>query len=214
MDSNKDNSNTSCGPDCSCNAKSGMPLHVKIILLIVIVAVAGAVLAGSLAKKSRAAAKPSTGYSVAAFTPQAPSAVPPKDSSLSSAADTHAVSFVPLPSLSALNTVALDVEGVFILMINGETEKTPGIVKEIGAAKKAIASRGTRMGVFQLASGTPDFAMLSAQVKPPAVVVVLKGKGMRGVQGADINETKLLQAYMAALQPTGCCPAGGKRVCK
>ena len=56
--------------------------------------------------------------------------------------------------------------------------------------------------------------MFSAQLKPPGVVVILKGRGMRGVQGADITETKLLQAYMAAMQPTSCCPAGGSHVCK
>ena len=54
MDSNKENpASASCGPECSCNAKRGMSLQVKIILFIGIVAVAGAVLASSLMKKSR-----------------------------------------------------------------------------------------------------------------------------------------------------------------
>jgi hypothetical protein len=70
------------------------------------------------------------------------------------------------------------------------------------------------MGTFQLSSDAQDFAMLSAQLQPPGVVVMIKGRGMKGVQGADINQTKLLQAFMGAMQPTSCCPTGGNRVCK
>ena len=217
MDSNKENpASASCGPECSCNAKRGMSLQVKIILFIGIVAVAGAVLASSLMKKSRTTGpvKTPNEYAVTASQLSASSVVTRKDSSVSNVADTQTVSFKSLSSLSALNTVAQDVDGVFILLVKSDTGKTPGIVKEITAAKKKITERGMRIGVFQLASDAPDFAMFSAQLKPPGVVVILKGRGMRGVQGADITETKLLQAYMAAMQPTSCCPAGGSHVCK
>jgi len=48
------------------------------------------------------------------------------------------------------------------------------------------------MGTFQLSSDAQDFAMLSAQLQPPGVVVMIKGRGMKGVQGADINQTKII----------------------
>ena len=219
MDSNKENpTSSSCGPECPCNTKSGMPLQIKIILFIVIIAVAGAVLSSSLIKKTRTPPpKSSTEYAVTASQLPASSVVTRKDStvpSVSSAADTQTVSFKPLASLSDLNTVAQDVEGVFILLIKSETEKTPGIVKEITGAKKAIAARGMHMGTFQLNREAPDYTTITSQMTPPGVLVVVKGKGMRGVQGSDITETKLLQAYMAAMQPTSCCPAGGSHVCK
>jgi hypothetical protein len=70
------------------------------------------------------------------------------------------------------------------------------------------------MGAFQLNREAPDYTTITGQMTPPGVLVVVKGKGMRGVQGSDITETKLLQAYMAAMQPTSCCPAGGSHVCK
>jgi hypothetical protein len=89
-----------------------------------------------------------------------------------------------------------------------------GSLNEIAASKNAITERGTRMGAFQLSSTAQDFAMLSAQLQPPGVVIIVKGRGMKGVSGADINQTKLLQAFMGAMQPTSCCAAGGNRVCK
>lgn len=217
MDSNKENpTSSSCGPECSCNTKSGMSLQIKIILFIVIVGVAGAVLSSSLIKKTRTktTAKSSTEYAVTAAQLPASSTMTRKDSSVFSAADTQAVSFKPLASFSDLNTIAQDVEGVFILLIKNDTEKTSGILKEITAAKKAIASRGMHMGTFQLNKEAPDYAMITSQMPAPSVLVVVKGRGMRGVQGRDITETKLLQAYMAAMQPSGCCPAGGSHVCK
>jgi hypothetical protein len=211
MDSNKENPASSCGPDCSCNTKRGMALPVKIVLLIAIVAVAGAVLSNSLNRK---AAQKAPAESGAAYAVKASSSQVKTDSSHSSAADSLPVVFQPLASISALNEAAQDVDGVFILLVGSDTEKTPGIAREVTAAKKAIFARGTRMGTFQLAGGSPDFAPLAGQLKLPGVVVIMKGRGMRGVSGADINETKLLQACLAAMQPTSCCPAGGKRVCK
>jgi hypothetical protein len=217
MDSNKENTNsTACGPDCSCTTKKGLSLQTKIVLLVAILAIAGAVLANSLVNKSKttAEANTSTGYAMPASQPVASSAVVPKDSSVSDKPDLQNVSFKPLASLSALNTDAMDVDGVFILLVKNEAEKTPGILKEVATAKNAIMTHGTRMGTFQLSSNSQDFAMLSAQLQPPGVVVMIKGRGMKGVQGADINQAKLLQAFMGAMQPTSCCPTGGNPVCK
>jgi hypothetical protein len=213
MDSNKENpTSSSCGPECSCNTKRGMPLKIKIVLFIVIIAVAGAVLAGSLIKKARTsgAVKSANEFAVSASQLPASSGA----ARVSGAADTQTVSFKPISSLTDLNTVAQEVEAVFILLIKNEAEKTAGMLKEINAAKKAIASRGMRMGAFQLSREAPDYAAITGQMPAPCVLVVVKGKGMRGVPGGEITETKLLQAYLAAMQPTSCCPAGGSRVCK
>jgi hypothetical protein len=216
MDSNKENANPpACGPDCSCSIKKGMSPRTKIVLLFVIIAVAGTVLANSLVNKSRkeAATNSSPGYAVTLPEPSS-STLGQKDSSGPNTAESQTVSFKPLASLSALNTEALDFDGVFILLVKSESEKTPGILKEIAAAKNAIMAHGAHMGTYQLSSSSQDFAILSAQLQPPGVVVMIKGRGMKGVQGVDINQNKLLQAFMGAMQPTSCCSAGGNRVCK
>lgn len=214
MDTSKEDSTSSpCGLGCSCNANKGPSVQVKLIVIIV---VAGAVLATSLVKKSRlnASTKPATGYAVEAFGAQAASSVVKKDTSVSTVADMQVVSFKPLASISALNTVALDVDGVFILMVKNEAENTPFIVKEITETIKTIIAHGVHMGIFQLANDAPEYATLSVQVPPPGVIVIIKGRSMRGVQGADINKSKLLQAFMAAMQPASCCSSGGNRVCR
>jgi hypothetical protein len=128
--------------------------------------------------------------------------------------DANTIVFKPLATLSDLNTVAMNVDGVFILLLKSDSEQTTSMVKEIADATKTIEAHSVRMGLFQLASTSPDFSAMSAQLKTPSVIVVIKGKGMRGVQGSEIVQTKLLQAYMAAMQPTSCCPSGGNRVCK
>jgi hypothetical protein len=216
MASINDNEPSSCGPDCSCNPKKGLSIQVKVILLAIIIVGAGAVLTASLIKKSQtaASAKPSTGYAVSI--PQTPltASMFKNDVSGSGADDSQAVSFTPLASISALNDVAQDVDGVFILMVKNEADKTTAIVKEVTAAKKAIATRGIRMAAFQLSSNAPEFSVFSSQLPPPGIVVIVKGKSMRGVQGADINKTKLLQAFIAASQASSCCSSGGNHVCK
>jgi hypothetical protein len=207
-----------CGPDCTCNATKGLSMKSRTIFLTIIIVAAGAALSSSLIRKSRSAV-PATksGYSD----------VLPLDNNaaalLSGArqgtvSETKPagenISFTPLSSLASLDTVAQNVDGVFILLVNSDADRTPAMQKEIAAATNTLASRGTRAGVYQLAQTTPDFVPITTQMPAPGVLVIVKGRGMRGVQGSDITETKLLQAWIAAMQPTSCCPAGGKRVCK
>jgi hypothetical protein len=123
-------------------------------------------------------------------------------------------SITSLVSFASLDSVAREVDGVFILLLNNEAEKTPVVLQEVAAAGSAIASRGMHTRTFQLDTKAPDYAMITAQMPAPGVLVIVKGRGMRGVQGKDIVQAKLLQAWLAATQPTACCPAGGKRVCK
>ncbi len=207
-----------CGPECACNSKKGLSKRSKAILLGIIIIVAGAVLGSSLLRKSRSvAATPQSGYSAV---------VSKKDDTAASFPVTQKspvgetkptmenISFAPLASLASLDTVARDLDGVFILLVNSETEKIPAMLQEIAAATNTIASHGMHMAAFQLNRKAPDFAAITSQLPAPGVLVIVKGRGMRGVQGSDITETKLLQAWLAATQPSGCCPAGSKRVCK
>ena len=118
MESNTENTNPSaCGPDCSCSTKKGLSPRIKIILLFVIIAVAGTVLANSLINKSRkeATTNSSPGYAVALPQPSF-STLGQKDSSGPNTTEPQTVSFKPLATLSALNTEAMDVDGVFILL--------------------------------------------------------------------------------------------------
>ena len=201
-----DDQATSCGPDCACNTKTAASSPAKLILLAAIIIVAGAALGYSLMRKSHAdsAASP-VGYPALSHSAA-------QDKKQSSPSQPEA--FAPLESFAALNTVAKELGGVFVLLVDNDAGKTPAMVQEISAAKNDIASRGLQMGLFQLNRNSPDFDGASAQLKPPGVLVLVKGKGMRGVRGDDITQTNLLQAFMAAMQPSGCCAPGSGKSCK
>ena len=202
-----------CGPDCACKAEKGLSRRTKIILLVVIIVCAGAVLASAIVRKSHTAQEQTCSSYASALSLK--SVAPAKADSTSGARDTgKAISFAMLPSLASLDTVAANYEGVFILMVKNDAEKTKAVTQEIGCAAATITAKGMRMGAFQLAAGTPEFESLSTQVPSPGVIVVVKGRGMRAVAGTDITRTNLLQACIAAMQPSSCCPAGGNRVCK
>jgi hypothetical protein len=217
MDNNDTNQPSECcRPTCDCNSPKGPSLKTKITLLVIILIVAGAVLANSILKKSRVGNKASqSGYMTSALCAKPDGAAPPVGTQQATPSNPAVpnVTFKELASLGSLDTVAANLDGVFVLLANSETEKSPAIVKEISTAMATITSRGVRMSAFQLNKNAPDFTTFKAQLPPPSVLVLARGKGMRGVKGEDIAETKLLQAWVSAMQPTGCCP-GGSRTCK
>jgi hypothetical protein len=204
-----------CGPECACNSsKKGMSTRTKTICMGIIIIVAGVVLGNSLIRKSRSAVPaPKPGYSSALSIKTSSSGTQQSPATETKPAMEN-ISLAPLASLASLDTVAREVDGVFILLVNSDAEKTQVIQQEISAAANAITSRGTRTGIFRLAKTAPDFTALTTQMPAPCVLVIVKGRGMRGVPGNEITQTKLLQAWFAAMQPSACCPAGSKRVCK
>jgi hypothetical protein len=199
----------SCGPECSCNEKKGLSTRTKTILFCLIIICAGAVLASALIRKSRQPQIPAKADYASALASNSGPLIK-KDSLTKVNTEQSSGAYIPLPSLASLDTVATGYDGVFILLIKNEAEKTPAMTKEIKDAINAIAVQGVRMGAFQLAAGTQEFDMFNAQLRSPGLVVIMKGRGMRGVSGGDITQTKLLQACVAAMMPSGCGPGACK----
>jgi len=203
-----------CDGGCECNKKTGLSKRIRLLFFISIVVVACAVLANSIQKKSSISPKPSsTGYtteaSLAADTGAKATSTDTKSNYVSTAKTAiKNRSFVQLTSFASLDTFANGYEGVFIVLVSKEAEVTTLVTSAIDSAIKAIGSRNIHMGRFRLAGVSPDYNEIATQMPPPCVLVLVKGKGMRGVRGNDITTTKLLQAYTAAIQPSGCCPSG------
>jgi hypothetical protein len=202
-----------CDPGCTCKAETRKSKKAKFILAGIIIICAGAVLANSIIRKSRQPSPPPVAGYASALSYKTDLAAKP-DSAGRTENSAHAMSFAMLTSLSSLDAAASQYDGVFILMAKSDAEKSPDIFHEIESAATTIKSNGMRMGAFQLAAGTPDFEALSPQLPSPGVLVIVKGRGMRGVSGKDITRTNLLQACIAAMQPSSCCAAGSNRTCK
>lgn len=202
----------SCGPDCACNTKKGLPLGLKIILFAVIILVAGSVLANSLLKKTHTTANNhANSYASVLASNTAQSLVSPsKKGSSGSDSVKSIVSLATLFSFASLDTVAKQYDGVLILVENKADDKTISRINEISQAVKSIGTRGINIGSFKLNQSSTDFKVISSQLAPPCAVVIIKGRRMLGVDSTNINEQKLIQACLAAMQPTSCCAAGSK----
>lgn len=217
MDENKEAQvSPECGSNCTCHQKKGLPPGVKLILLLGIVIFAGTVLAFSIAKKSRTAARPSSTSFAATIAQNSALCTPAQ-----AARPSDAVAAVPetkatltkLASLSSLDTVARDVAGVFVLLAGTDAQVVASATKEIEAARNTVASRGIQMRSFQLNTESADYTKISTQLPPPCIVVAFKGKGIRGIPCTNLTQDKLLQICLAAMQPGGCCAAGSGRSC-
>jgi hypothetical protein len=62
--------------------------------------------------------------------------------------------------------------------------------------------------MFALKSDSTDYVPITAQMKGPGVLAMVKGGGMSAATG-EITETKLVQAYVAASSAGGCGPSSG-----
>ena len=205
----------SCGPDCACNAKRTLSPRTRLILFSIIMIAAAGAFGASLLKKSHSAdtTRPPT-YAAAIAANAALPASGPTSPSANRSATAKTFSIAPLASLASLDTLARETDGVFIVLVNSDAEMTRPLRQEIAAAAATIDSRGMRMAAYQLSAASTDFAALKTQMQLPGVLVAAKGKGMRSVPAGDLTQTKLLQAWLGAMQPSGCCAGGGNKQCK
>jgi len=208
-DSQKCCSSTS-GDNTCCEPASGSYSKKKLVILVIIVAAAGIILARSLITKSNAVSDDTQQLFTDIW----------QDKNCESSPQTNAVINVEtsdkteptlwgaeLDSLASLNKVAANTDAVFVLLAARDQLNDPAISKEIEAAAQKIMSNGSKVSAFRLKESAPDYAQLAKQISVPSVIAMVKGAGMSAVSG-EINETKLVQAFVTASRPSGCGPAG------
>ena len=194
-----------CGPGCACGTtESGG--RWRLVVGIVVLLVAGLLVARAVVKDNGAQAAPaSTGFAALAAapeqTPEPAAAVKPP------VTDT----VKEIASLSDLNAVAADTVGVFVFL-PGKTEATAKApMAQIRGAARTMEPQlnGGKIGIFALKLGSRDYEQVASQMAVPGVVAMVKGGGMAPVSG-EITETKLVQAYVTASSAGGGCgPASG-----
>lgn len=109
-----------------------------------------------------------------------------------------------------LNKAAAKMDGVFVYVPGkGEAADEAPIAVMHGAARAIEPDRGGgKIGIFTLMTDSPDYEMVAAQVRVPAVIALARGGGM-GAAWGGITKAKLVKAYATASKACGCGCSGG-----
>ncbi len=217
---NVDDSQKCCpstsGDSTCCSSASGSYSKRKLVVLVIIVVAAGIILARSLMKESTAVSD-DTQQLFATIAQEKNNETSPQINAVTNVATSDKTEPTlwrsELDSLASLNKVAADTDAVYVLLAAEAQQGNQVITKEIEAAAKKIQSNGSRVCAFRLKKDAPDYAQLAKQFSVPCVVAMVKGRGMSAVSG-EINEAKLVGAFVTASRPSGCCPSGaGQSAC-
>jgi len=195
-----------CGPGCDCGKPSGNKKAKVAICVVVLLAICGIFVYKANIAKQNVPALTETAFAAPVLN-QA-TTKEPQDSAVKSVADTKQIGEF-IDSLNTLNTAAVNQDAVFVFIPANDNE----IIKKetltaITSAEKRLKSNNINVGLYTLRSSpTKEYAAITAQLPPPGVLVMSKGKGMGAVSG-EITEGKLLQAYVASSRAGGCGPSG------
>ena len=192
---------SACGPGCGCHT-AGPSSRIRRTVGVIVLVAAGVLVARAIVKSSGTSTD-STTRGFAALPALARTPPPAKEASTVGA---------EIGALSELNTVATNTDAVFVFLPGTNAASGKATTAQIQAAARTIESRGSKVGLFTLKTGSPEYNRLAAQMGVPGVLAMVKGRGMSAVSG-EITETKLVQAFVGASSAGGCC-GGGKTSCK
>lgn len=193
---------SACGSGCDCQAK-GSPGKARLVAGVVLLAAAVVLVARAVVKTNATAPAPaSAGFAAlpAAVRPSVPQGVVAE-------ADTHAVK--EISALSELNTVAKEMDGVFVFLPGKTNDAVKKSTAQIRIAAQTIERQMKgKIGVFVLKTDSRDYEQVAAQFAVPGAIAMVKGRGMAPVSG-EITEAKLIQAFVSASSAGGGCGSGG-----
>jgi hypothetical protein len=193
-----------CGPGCNCGS-SGIGKRSKWLISGAVMLAACVVTAAKMSGAKEAAPQ-AQGFALPVIA--AGAAAP-------AAAVADAAWGSPLKGMAELNVVATNTEAVFLVIPADDAARTAAIQKEVTAAASTISEKGTQVGTFLLSKDAEDYKGVVAQVGAPAVLAMVKGKGMNVVADKEVTKDALLKAFVGASRPSvcgagGCGPSGCK----
>ena len=116
----------------------------------------------------------------------------------------------PLTGMADLNVVATNSDAVFVVIPSDDAARMDTIQKEVDAATSTISEKGTQVGKFLLSKDAEDYKGVVAQIGAPAVLAMVKGRGMAAVTDKDVTKDALLKAFVGASRPASSCgPVSG-----
>lgn len=209
-----------CDPECDCHKpKSGGKIRIIAGILILVLAVS--LFAYKLAKPGPGAKNTDSADYPAVNTAPETVSDPLKQQKEADAQSARLTGKTQvgeyLDSFASLNTVAVNQDAVLVLVRGKENESIEkGIETAMLGAQNTLKTKGVNAGVYTLRTSAPEYKDIIRQISPPSIVVACKGRGMNAIPGSGVNETKLLQAFVAVSQAGGCCPSGsaGGAPCK
>ena len=220
---------SACEPECGCHA-TGASGRIRWVLGAIVLVAAVVVAARAMVKSNGAptqasapafaspvgeqAVTPESDSATASAQVQKPSGLKNGKSNVSTAPlaaktkESEAVAWKTIGAISELNTVAADVDAVFVLLPGKNDVSSNLPAAQVKGAVRTIAAQGQKVGLFTLKTDSAEYKQIATQVSLPGIIVMVKGRGMSAISG-DITETKLVQGFVAASRAAGCGPAGG-----
>jgi len=190
-----------CGPGCDCGKPSKNTKAKVLVCLIVALAIGGIFVYKAKSAKQTAPVNTATAFAVPVT-----NEVNEQKPAVKAVEDNKKVGTF-LDSLASLNKVAVNQDAVFVFIpAKGNDIVSKEITDAIASAEQKIKSSGVSIGLYTLQSSSPEYANIAAQLPPPGMLVISKGRGMGAVSGG-ITETKILQAYVASSRAGGCGPS-------
>ena len=190
-----------CDSGCSCHA-TGKSGKARWVIGAIVLVAAGVLVARDIIK-SDAAPSQTSGQAFA---------LPIAATNSSAAAPTTEKNVEPIGTLSELNTVATNLDAVFVFLPGKAGTSADSPSTPMKNAARTIEAQGKKIGLFTLKAGSPDYDQIAGQISLPAVLAMVKGRGMSPISG-DITETKLVQGFLAASSAGGCGPSAGAGCC-
>jgi hypothetical protein len=200
-----------CDSGYGCHV-TGTPGKTRWVIGVIVLVVAGALVARAMIKSGGASAQTTTPAFAAPVSPTRTGETGPPTNSGAVAQALETAVGITIGAFSELNVVAIKTDAVFIFLpgkggVSGNPPSTT--MKE---AARTIEAQGKKIGLFTLKPGSPDYDQIAKQMSVPGVLTIVKGRGMSAVSG-DITEAKLVQGFVAASSAGGCGPSAGAGCC-
>ena len=188
-------SSSVCGADCDCHQTDVSNKSKKVIFVAVLVIIVAILVFKSFCKAEAADVKVTKANNAIHLV---------KNKTASSK-----ILGQYIDSISQINFAASKLDAAFVFIpTKSNANITDKTTKAALASQKALSGKNIKVGLYTLKPTSSDYASVSSQAIPPAILVIYKDGSQKAVSG-EINETMLLQAYMAASIAGGCgstCP--------
>ena len=202
-----------CGPGCGCHATAA-PGKTRWMIGAIVLAAAGVMVVQAMIRSNGPSTQtPATAFANPVASQTATGTSDPAKQSGAAAPVAQTSVGTSIGAFAELNAAAAYTDAVFVFLpgkdgFSGNAPSTP--MK--GAARMIESKAGLKCGLFTLKAGTSDYDQLAKQVSLPAVLAMVKGRGMSAVSG-DITEAKLVQGFVTASSASQCGPSAGAGCC-